>query len=220
MCMKWLLSLFFFLSGGIANAYEEDGQQWLVITAQSVSNSGLGGYLELQSRRSQRLERINEYLLRPAIFYKSENSGFFFLGTLKRFDYAASENENRHWVQWLNTFNAENLKLTTRFRQEYRDIRNVEAVSHRSRLMLKGSSDDFSLGYGWKPFLATELFYNWNDAGLLKQGLHQSRNSMGIGKTLNVSLTLEASYMAQVLNNSGREDQLNHNIVFSLNLNL
>ena len=218
--MKWLINLFFLLSAGTANAYEEDGQQWLVITAQSVSASGWGGYLELQSRRSNRQEKIFEYLLRPAFFYKSENTGSFFVGTLKRFDYTAKENENRHWVQWLNTFNTDNLKLTSRFRQEYRDIKNVDAISHRSRLLLKAYADDFSVGYGWKPFLATELFYNWNDAGSLKQGLHQSRNLIGVGKGVSSSLSLEAFYMAQVLNNSGRENQLNHSIVLSLNLNL
>ncbi|MBC7754620.1 MAG: DUF2490 domain-containing protein [Moraxellaceae bacterium] len=218
--MKWLIKLIFILSPVAVQAYEEDGNQWLSLTAQGIIQSNLGGYIEGQARRSNRQEKVYEYLLRPAFYFKTENSGSFFVGTLKRFDYKTEENENRQWIQWLKSYNLNSFKITTRFRQEYRDLKSVDQISHRSRLMLRGASDEISIGSHWKPFLASELFYNWNDAGSLKKGLQQSRNSIGAGTSLGSMVTLEASYMLQILNNSVKEDQLNHNLVLGFNFNI
>lgn len=219
--MKWLIKLLFLFLPIAGNAYQEDGQQWLSLSAQGlIVKSNFGGYFEAQARRSDRQEKVYEYLIRPAVYYKSESSGSFFVGQLKRFDYASKENENRYWVQWLKTFDAENLKITSRFRQEYREIKTIDEISQRSRLLLKGVWDKFPVGYDWKPFLASEIFYNWNDAGPIKKGLQQSRNSIGLGKSVTSTLFLEAFYMAQIINNPAREDQLNHNLVLSLNFGL
>lgn len=218
--MKWFIKLLFIFSPVAIYAYEEDGNQWLSATAQGSIQSNVGGYIEGQARRSDRQEKVYEYLLRPAFYYKTENLGSVFVGTLKRFDYNNQENENRHWVQWIQSYDMSCFKITTRFRQEHRDIKSVDQISHRSRLMVRVVSDEFSIGSQWKPFIATELFYNWNDAGSLKKGLQQSRNSVGAGMPVSSILTLEASYMIQILNNPFKEDQLNHNLVLGFNFNI
>ena len=191
--MKWLFKLMLVIFPFGAQAYEEDGNQWLSLSAQGIIQSNLGGYIEGQARRSDRQEKIYEYLFRPAFYYKTESLGSFFAGTLKRFDYKNQENENRQWAQWIQSYNLNSFKITTRFRQEFRDIKSVDKISHRSRLMLRGLSDEFYISGNWKPFLASELFYNWNDAGSIRKGFQQSRNSIGAGTSLSPILTLEAS---------------------------
>lgn len=214
--MRWFIKFCIIFSSLIAHAYEEDGHQWVILTGQGMINSDFGGYLEMQARRSDRQDKVYEYLIRPAIYYKTEKSGSYFLGTLKRFDDKSHENENRHWLQWLTFFNLESFKITSRFRQEFRDIKSIKDISHRSRLMLRATSESFTLKDSWKPFVASEIFYNWNDAGTLKKGLHQSRNSIGISNSVNSVLTIETAYMLQILNHSHRENQMNHNLVLSL----
>ncbi len=213
-----ITSLFF---SSLAFSYDDDTQIWLNLTAQSQLkvDSGFNGYLEMQVRRSNEEQKIYEYLIRPAVFYKTDQLGSFFIGTLKRFDYATKENENRHWFQWSDSFKFDSNKLTLRLRQEHRDIKNIPEISWRTRLQVRFQNDNLTFFESFKPFLATELFYNLNEANKnLPVGLRQSRTAMGVNHKMTDQLQLEISYIGIIINNVDREDNFNHVLNTALTL--
>ncbi|MFN9068485.1 MAG: DUF2490 domain-containing protein, partial [Bdellovibrionales bacterium] len=92
--------LFVLLFTSISKATVNDSQIWTLLTVQGkiTPESQFGAYLELQPRYSENSKDMFETLWRPALFYKTENSGSFFLGYLQRFNSDNKQIELRYWT--------------------------------------------------------------------------------------------------------------------------
>jgi hypothetical protein len=212
-----MLKIFFLILILSIKAYSvEDTQQWLNVTVQGSATPVIGYYVESQFRRSEDQDRFFEKFVRPAIFFKTEDSGSFFLGTMKRFDSGDREVETRHWLQYLYPY--QNFSFRLRFEQ--RDLNSLSRNSDRLRLFgrINGQKLYFEK---FKPFASLELFHNLNGVSpSIQSGFAQSRTMLGFSSKLGEQLALEASYLNQKLMLPNRPDETNHVMNFVLNVTL
>lgn len=206
-----------------ALAVEADAQQWFNFTVQGLvaEKNPMGIYFEAQARRSDRQNEIYESLLRPALYFKSEDYGSFFVGTLSRLNDEQRLVETRHWVQWLMQpeFGGDDYRNVLRVRLEQRDFENHEPHSNRLRVMARTMHTSF-LNSNWRVFGSLELFYHFNQASEnLKTGLSQSRTSLGVSFPVDKIVTFELSYMNMYVFNRQSSDQMNHVLNTALNIN-
>lgn len=194
----------------------EDTQQWLNLTFQGSfsENTPVGYYFETQARRSEDQDQFFEKFFRPALYYRSEGVGTFFLGLMKRFDSTDQEIETRHWVQYLLPFQ----NSIFRIRMEQRHINGFSRNSDRIRIFGRINGQQFQLDT-LRPFVSLELFHNLNDVGQnIQSGSAQIRTMLGFSLKLNEQLNFEISYLNQRLMLTSRPDETNHVMNFVLNV--
>jgi hypothetical protein len=206
-----------------ALAVEADAQQWLNLTAQGIvsEKTPVGLYFEAQARRSNHEDEIYESLIRPAVYYQTENYGSFFFGTLSRLNHEQRKVETRHWVQWLAQpeFGQADYRHVFRLRLEQRDFENNTEDSNRIRMMVRTLHTSI-LSSQMRPFGSLELFYHLNRASAnLQPGLSQSRTSLGLSVPLGRITTLEVSYLNMYIFNRQDAEQVNHVVNMALNIN-
>ena len=112
----FLFAIFIYSSNTLAVSY--DNQMWLNLTLQGPlsSDSKWGAYLELQPRYSDKQQKVFETLLRPAIYYKTEDWGTFHLGYMSRTNSENKEIEKRYWTQWSKLMSYDSFKISSRAR--------------------------------------------------------------------------------------------------------
>jgi hypothetical protein len=214
-----LLLVFSSLNGASAKTFDDQIWTQFVVQGDFSTESQWGGYLELQPRYSFRQKKFFENLLRPAVYYKSENAGLFFVGYMSRFNSDIQENEKRYWAQWAGVEKIEKITLSGRVRYELRDL-NLQSPSHRTRFFGRVMTKELSF-YGFNPFLAVEVFYNLNSVGSsIETGFQQLRNSVGVSRKFEGELTFEAAYTRNSIDSAQSPDQDNNVLQFSLIKNL
>lgn len=194
-----------------------DNQLWLNLVAQGLitTESKIGAYIELQPRYSDKQKRNFEYLIRPAIYYKTDDYGAYHLGYLSRSNSEEKEIEKRYWAQWSKPFSLDNYTFTTRLRYEIRNL-SLTKNSNRLRVMGRLLHNEF-LFSDLKPFVSVELFFNLNDVNpSIKSGMKQSRSFIGLSQKMAESYTLEYSYMKNYVDSATTEDQDNNVLMVSL----
>ncbi len=205
----FLFAIFIYSSNTLAVSY--DNQMWLNLTLQGPlsSDSKWGAYLELQPRYSDKQQKVFETLLRPAIYYKTEDWGTFHLGYMSRTNSENKEIEKRYWTQWSKLMSYDSFKISSRARYEIRDL-SLSDKSERFRLMGRLMKDDFSI-YDFKPLVAIELFFNLNDVSpSIKSGMKQSRNSIGLSRKFENKVTTEFLITKNYIDSATTEDQDNN----------
>ncbi|MBY0451397.1 MAG: DUF2490 domain-containing protein [Bdellovibrionaceae bacterium] len=205
-----IVSLLFNTTQAYAESY--DNQVWLNVTLQGPlsTDSKLGASLELQPRYSDKQQQVFEALLRPALYYKTDELGTFHLGYLSRTNSDNKEIEKRYWTQWSKSYGLDSYKLFSRIRYEIRDL-NLSDNSQRVRLMGRVLKNDLDIVYGYKPLVAVELFYNINDVNpSIKSGFKHSRNSVGLSRKFENNVTSEFLLTKNYIDSAIAEDQDNN----------
>lgn len=207
-----ILTIAIILFGTQAWATRYDNQTWLNITLHGTvtQDSKWGAYLELQPRYSDKQQEVFETLLRPAVYYKTDQYGTYHIGYLSRTNADNKEVEKRYWAQWSQTFNADSLKFFGRLRYELRDL-SLSDKSQRLRVMGRLMKDDWVTFAGFKPLAAVELFYYFNDVEpSIKSGMKQSRNSIGLTRKFENQVTTEFLLTKNYIDSATAEDQDNN----------
>lgn len=199
---------------------KEDGGIWLGLSLQgNLADTGLNWSAELQPRWREEGDKLNQLIIRPALFYKFDKKSSVWLGYEKVVNHPAGKptfDENRIWQQYSYTFDPINtVTLQNRTRLEERRVDGGRETSLRLRQMLKAykpleSNPKFSL------ILSDELFLNLNDTDWgARSGFDQNRLFLGAGYVFNPMVKLEAGYLNQYVN-STKIDKMNNILSSSL----
>jgi len=204
-----------------ADDTEEDGRVWLNILANGATGiDKLRWYMELQPRWREEGSRLDQTLLRPAIYYKLTEQSSLWAG----YAYVVTDpagksafDEHRVWQQYLYQFAPiRNISIQSRTRFEQRYIENSDDTGYKFRQMLRVvTPSGVHSKLSWVFY--DEYFVNLNhtDYGARK-GFDQNRAFLGGNWALNPDTKLEIGYLNQYVNTK-QADLMNH--VFSTTLN-
>jgi hypothetical protein len=200
----------------------EDGGIWLGLSLQgNLADTGFNWSTELQPRWREEGDKLNQLIIRPALFYKLDKKSSVWLGYEKVVNHPDGKptfDENRIWQQYSYTFDPVNtVTLQNRTRLEERRVNGGRETSLRLRQMLKAnkpleSNPDFSF------ILLDEVFVNLNDTDWgARSGFDQNRLFLGAGYAFTPTVKLEAGYLNQYVNGA-KIDKMNHILSSSLSI--
>lgn len=222
--LKILTVLYLFtVSSFVIAETDEDGRFWLNLNAQgAMSNQSFGWYMEVQPRWREEGEAFDTLIIRPAIFYKLNDSSSLWLGYGNVQTHPAGQStktEHRLWQQYLHNFEPmHGIKLQSRTRFEQRRLEQASETGYKLRQMLRVTKaiEDAPSIYlaAWDEFFVYLNDTNWG----AKQGFDQNRLFLGVGAKLNPSFVLEAGYLNQYVNTK-HTNAMNHVLSTTLTLN-
>jgi hypothetical protein len=204
---------FLLMLPNIAKAQESDLGNWLIYIGSKKLNSKWNLHNEIQYRNYDAIGDLEQLLLRTGIGYNlSENNNNLLLGYgfIKSKNYAQNGldkitvNEHRIFQQFTSKQKVGRLSLTHRYRFEQRFVEEEFKARFRYflafKLPFKGTEEAPS-----KYYLSAynEIFLNTKSSVF-----DRNRVYGGIGYQLNKNVRLEAGYMNQFFESSGR-DQVN-----------
>ncbi len=209
-----------------AHAVDDDGAYWSTVSASGrIKPGGEASRWRYnvmgQWRNFDRGPGSDTYLLRSGIGYDlnprmSLWAGYDFF--VNDPDGGPTRKENRYWQQFLwGAARWDWGRLTLRTRLEERDLENSSDVGLRLRQLVELAvpvpSQDVTL------LVSTEHFTNLDDTdyGALS-GFDQLRSYLGVRMPMTERASLEAGYMNQLINRSGRADAVNHTATLHLRL--
>ena len=201
---------------------EEDGGIWLGLSLQgNLADTGLNWSAEIQPRWREEGDKLNQLIIRPALFYKFDKKSSVWLGYEKVVNHPAGKptfDENRIWQQYSYTFDPINtVTLQNRTRLEERRVNGGRETGLRLRQMLKANKP-LEANPNFSFILSDELFLNLNDTDWgVRSGFDQNRLFLGAGYVFNPTVKLEAGYLNQYVNGA-RIDRMNHILSSSLNI--
>ncbi len=204
---------FLLMLPNLAKAQESDLGNWLIYIGSKKLNSKWNLHNEIQYRNYDAIGDLEQLLLRTGIGYNlSENNNNLLLGYgfIKSENYAQNGldkitvNEHRIFQQFTSKQKVGRLSLTHRYRFEQRFVEEEFKARFRYflafKLPFKGTEETPS-----KYYLSAynEIFLNTKSSVF-----DRNRVYGGIGYQLNKNVRLEAGYMNQFFESSGR-DQVN-----------
>ena len=204
---------FLLMLPNLAKAQESDLGNWLIYIGSKKLNSKWNLHNEIQYRNYDAIGDLEQLLLRTGIGYNlSENNNNLLLGYgfIKSENYAQNGldkitvNEHRIFQQFTSKQKVGRLLLTHRYRFEQRFVEEEFKARFRYflafKLPFKGTEEAPS-----KYYLSAynEIFLNTKSSVF-----DRNRVYGGIGYQLNKNVRLEAGYMNQFFESSGR-DQVN-----------
>ncbi|MCH1538353.1 MAG: DUF2490 domain-containing protein [Flavobacteriaceae bacterium] len=204
---------FLLMLPNLAKAQESDLGNWLIYIGSKKLNSKWNLHNEIQYRNYDAIGDLEQLLLRTGIGYNlSENNNNLLLGYgfIKSENYAQNGldkitvNEHRIFQQFTSKQKVGSLSLTHRYRFEQRFVEEEFKARFRYflafKLPFKGTEEAPS-----KYYLSAynEIFLNTRSSVF-----DRNRVYGGIGYQLNKNVRLEAGYMNQFFESSGR-DQVN-----------
>ncbi|MDB4715850.1 DUF2490 domain-containing protein [Flavobacteriaceae bacterium] len=204
---------FLLMLPNLAKAQESDLGNWLIYIGSKKLNSKWNLHNEIQYRNYDAIGDLEQLLLRTGIGYNlSENNNNLLLGYgfIKSENYAQNGldkitvNEHRIFQQFTSKQKVGRLSLTHRYRFEQRFVEEEFKARFRYflafKLPFKGTEEAPS-----KYYLSAynEIFLNTKSSVF-----DRNRVYGGIGYQLNKNVRLEAGYMNQFFESSGR-DQVN-----------
>ncbi|MDA8640454.1 DUF2490 domain-containing protein [Flavobacteriaceae bacterium] len=205
---------FLLMLPNLAKAQESDLGNWLIYIGSKKLNSKWNLHNEIQYRNYDAIGDLEQLLLRTGIGYNlSENNNNNLLlgyGFIKSENYAQNGldkitvNEHRIFQQFTSKQKVGRLSLTHRYRFEQRFVEEEFKARFRYflafKLPFKGTEEAPS-----KYYLSAynEIFLNTKSSVF-----DRNRVYGGIGYQLNKNVRLEAGYMNQFFESSGR-DQVN-----------
>ena len=204
---------FLLMLPNLAKAQESDLGNWLIYIGSKKLNSKWNLHNEIQYRNYDAIGDLEQLLLRTGIGYNlSENNNNILLGYgfIKSENYTQNGldkitvNEHRIFQQFTSKQKVGRLSLTHRYRFEQRFVEEEFKARFRYflafKLPFKGTEEAPS-----KYYLSAynEIFLNTRSSVF-----DRNRVYGGIGYQLNKNVRLEAGYMNQFFESSGR-DQVN-----------
>lgn len=211
------------LTTNVARAQtDDDFGAWLSVNAQGkLPADGFNWHTDFQFRWRDNAQEFDQFIARPAVFYKFSEQGSVWLG------YANAQThtlrlgpieEHRIWQQFLFTHKLGSATLQSRTRLEQRSLDSGDDVGHRLRQMLRvvvplAQAPKFSL------VGTNEVFVNLNrtDWGALS-GFDRNRLFLGLGYNASASVRLEMGYLNQYVNTATinrRNHLLSTSLIFS-----
>jgi hypothetical protein len=193
---------------------KEDGAIWLGVNVQGkLGNTGLNWYAELQPRWREEGDKLNQLIIRPAIFYKLDAKSSVWFGYEKVVNHPVNKStfdEHRLWQQYSYAFDPiDAVTIQSRTRLEERRLEDGKETGIRMRQMLKASMP-LELNPKLSLIASDELFINFNDTDWgVRSGFDQNRLFAGMGYAFNSHVKLEAGYLNQYVNSSSI-DKMNH----------
>ncbi|WP_036302350.1 DUF2490 domain-containing protein [Methylotenera sp. L2L1] len=199
----------------------EDGRVWLNILANGATGiDKLRWYMELQPRWREEGSRLDQTLLRPAIYYKLTEQSSLWAG----YAYVVTDpsgksafDEHRVWQQYLYQFAPiDNVSIQSRTRLEQRFIENSDDTGHKLRQMFRvvtPSGVHFKLSWVFYD----EYFINLNNTDYgAQKGFDQNRAFLGGNWALYPDTKLEIGYLNQYVKTK-QADLVNHVLSTTLN---
>jgi hypothetical protein len=192
----------------------EDGRIWLGVNLQGkFADTGLNWYAELQPRWRQEGDKLDQLIIRPALFYKLDAKSSVWFGYEKVVNHPVNKStfdEHRLWQQYSYAFDPINaVTIQSRTRLEERRLEDGKETGIRLRQMLKASMP-LEVNPKLSLIASDELFINFNDTDWgVRSGFDQNRLFAGMGYAFNPHVKLEAGYLNQYVNSSPI-DKMNH----------
>ena len=213
------------LTDAHAEAVDNDLQTWEIVTLRVEMPHKLLLYGEVQPRvgleGSPDNNGLDRIILRPAVGYQLTPNVSLWQGYAWTPSFNPDYNsEHRLFQQLLVENKVKKLSLTNRSRLEERFIDGAGGTSVRARHMARVA---YPLGKSgkWSAVGYDEFFVNLNDTRSGPQsGFDQNRVFVGLNRTLNERLNVEAGYLVNYLNRDNAEDKLQHVILAWVNVKL
>jgi len=224
MHIRILIALYLTVFLPFANAEtDEDGRFWLNMNAQgALSNTSFGWYMEIQPRWREEGEAFDTLIIRPAVFYKINDSSSLWLGYGNVQTHPSgnsTKTEHRLWQQYLYNFDPfQGIKVQSRTRLEQRRLEQASETGYKLRQMLRATK---TLEHVPSLYLVAwdEYFVNLNDTDWgAKQGFDQNRLFLGLGSKFNSTFAFEIGYLNQYVNTQAI-DGMNHVLSTTINFN-
>ncbi len=194
-----------------AQAADEDTNIWLAQTAQIGLGKDAVLWLEAQERFTNDASRLGQFLVRPAIGYKLDNTTTAYVGYayVKTDPVGPAESHEHRIFQQLSfrlAGDGKGVTLTGRTRFEQRFFENQNGTGWRLRQQLRVTAP---LVGKVRAAVWTEPFIGLNETGFQRDGLGLWRNSVGVSVPVGKRLTLEPGYLNQYVVRNG-PDRIDH----------
>jgi hypothetical protein len=200
---------------------ETDYQTWSLFIYQGSSANRLRTYVEIQPRFGNNVSRLDQILLRPAVWYALRPNLSLWLGYAwtpgfnPRF-----QNEQRLWQQMIYDKSFGPVTYVNRLRLEQRFIDGIVPVAHRIRNMFRLT---MNLGSNnlWQAAVWDEIFLNINSASpTIRSGFQQNRLFLGANHLVIAQTRVEAGYLFNYIVRPGIAiDRINHAAFFMITTN-
>lgn len=195
-----------------AHAADEDTQIWTALSASADLGTGAVITLEGQTRLTDGANRLGQYLIRPSIGLKLDQTttvsiGYAFVHTDPLGP--SRSNEHRIWQQlaFRVAGDGKGVTLTGRSRLEQRWLEGAGDMGWRFRQQFRMTGP---LAGKVRAVVGTEVFISLDDTSWGQtKGLDRWRNSVGIAVPLNPAITVEPGYINQWVMRRG-PDRVHH----------
>ena len=213
-------ALFFATMGAAHAETDDDGGGWLSLNAQGkLPANGFNWHTDLQFRWRENGQEFEQFIVRPAVFYKLSERSSVWLGYANahtRTFRSTTVEEHRIWQQFSYTDTIGAFTLQSRTRLEQRSFETGDDIGHRLRQTFRVSmrvaqAPKFSL------IGSNEAFVNLNktDWGA-RSGFDRNRLFLGVGYSAGAKLRLETGYLNQYVD-TATTDRRNHVLLIGLN---
>jgi len=203
------------LAAPAAAQTENDAQAWVNLTAMGSIKDRLVYFAEVQPRAADDASRLDQLLLRPAIGWKLSDRVTVYQGYARVLTYVGDRDTRREdrsfqQVTWtLPQGRRAEIQSRTRLEQRWRD--DGDDMGLRLREMIRGEIAFSDTGRGVRALGYAELFVglnrtDWNT----RPGFDQLRSFVGVELPVGGRSTLEAGYLNQLVDRSGRAVRMNH----------
>ncbi|MBX9878443.1 MAG: DUF2490 domain-containing protein [Candidatus Obscuribacterales bacterium] len=199
---------------------EKDWGLWSPIYFNAPIRKRWWGYLELNPRINNNVQRFDQLLVRPAIGFRFLRNGYVYNGFCWISNYnipgRIPANEYRIFQQALfnNEWNTRVGKfvITNRTRLEERLSDFVNGCAIRARHQVRGT---YTIGKtNWYLAGSNELFINLNSLQTdIKSGFDQNRLYAGVGRNISKHTSVELGYQWQYVNRIDPVDDLGRSSV-------
>jgi len=194
---------------------DNDAQVWVNLTATGSIKDRLIYFAEIQPRAADDASRLDQLILRPAIGWKLSDRVSVFQGYARVVTYvgdrdARREDRSFQQVTWtLPQGRRAEIQSRTRLEQRWRD--DGDDMGLRLREMIRGEIAFARDGRGVRALGYAELFVglnrtDWNT----RPGFDQLRSFAGVEVPVGARSTIEAGYLNQLADRSGRAVRMNH----------
>lgn len=206
--------------GGVRAETDDDGGGWLSVNAQGkLPADGFNWHTDLQFRWRDSGQEFDQFIVRPAVFYKFSDRSSVWLGyanghtrTLR----SGTVEEHRIWQQFSYSDKIGAFILQSRTRLEQRSFDTGDDIGQRLRQMFRVSmpmvqAPKFSL-IGWN-----EVFISLNDTDWgARSGFDRNRAFLGVGYSASAKFRLETGYLNQYVD-TATINRRNHVLSIALN---
>lgn len=193
----------------------QDEQLWLNATVTGAVTGKLVYFAEVQSRFTDGVSRLGQFILRPAIGVKLAPNVTFYQGyahAVLPIENGRDRNEDRSFQQLSWTIaKGRHGELSSRSRMEQRWLSTGDDTGWRLRQMIRaetplGRDPRGIAALGW-----VEGFFALNDTDWgAKKGFDQVRGFAGLEIPLKGASTIEAGYLNQTVDAAGGRTNVNH----------
>jgi hypothetical protein len=213
--MRWWVSLpllYLVSVAHVADAVEQDVQQWSLLFANHHFDERWAGSFQIENRMRDDISEFDELILKPGGYYRFTDTVNFGVG----YKYQVKNdtpNEQDLWQELFITPGVwKGISWTHQVRLEQRFVGGVDGTIPRLRYLLHGARPFASNPKRYLAFQnATRFNLSSNDKGPV-DGFEQNRLYVGIGFEVNPKLKIEFGYLWRYQRERSTDDRSDHSI--------